>query len=336
MRKSNLIPLFTVLILASCKTETPQNNTQTPPPSTSPVAAWEKVSTPEFNADSAYSFIEKQVSFGPRVPNTKEHVACAKYLSNKLRSYGLEVYEQKGMVKAFNDKNLNIINIIGQINPKATNRVMLFAHWDSRPYADRDTKNQSKAILGANDGASGVGVIMEIARQIALAEQKPNIGVDVIFFDAEDYGQPRGTMVQEKEDTWCLGAQYWVANKFPENYAPKYGILLDMVGAENATFPREGWSTKYASSVVSNIWNVAKNMGYGDKFVNLQMMGGITDDHLYINESGIPAVDIVHYDPYKNDFGSFHHTHADDMTVINKNTLSAVGNTLMQVLYREP
>lgn len=297
------------------------------------------VLTPVFNMDSAFLYVQKQVDFGPRVPNTKEHVACAEWLASELNRHGFDTLVQRGKVLAFNGNVLNIQNIIGQFNPTAKERVMFCAHWDTRPFADRDTINKNKPIDGANDGASGVGVLLEVARQVSL--KNPNIGLDIIFFDAEDYGavQVSETMqdLTSMSHTWCLGSQYWCKNPPILNYNPKYGILLDMVGAEDAIFPKDAVSRHYAGGLVNKVWKTAQNMGYGNYFVN-QLAGAITDDHTYINEmTNIPVIDIIHYVPNGNygDFGKFHHTHADNMDIVNKNTLGAVGQVMLEVIYQE-
>lgn len=330
--------LLIALVLVSCEEEkkTPEDGIMPPKEiSQSPEEVFVPLA-PMFNPDSAYSFIKKQVDFGPRVPNTAPHKKCAAYLSRKLQSYGMEVLVQEGEVTAFNKKKLQIKNIIGQYNTDATNRILLFAHWDTRPFADRDTEKRNKPIDGANDGASGVGVLLEIARQLQTAANKPKIGIDIIFFDAEDYGQPHETMLPQQGATWCLGSQYWAKNPPIENYHPKYGILLDMVGAKNAIFPKETYSIYYASETVHYVWSIAQKLGYGAYFSNVATNGGITDDHLYVNEiARIPSINIIHYHPQLNDFGSFHHTHRDNMEIIDRKTLKAVGQTVLEVIYRE-
>ena len=294
------------------------------------------VSVPDFNADSAFLYIKKQVDFGPRVPNTHQHVACANYLKQKLTDFGAQLTVQEADLKAFDGTILKASNIIGSYNPEAATRILLFAHWDTRPWSDHDpdSKNHSTPVSGANDGASGVGVLLEMARH--FGKEKPDVGVDIIFFDAEDYGAPADKMSPENENSWCLGSQYWASNKHIPGYRAKYGILLDMVGAPQARFYREQISEYYASYVVDLVWKKAASLGYAHYFIN-QPGGSITDDHLYINQkAGIPSIDIIHYDPNTaTGFGHYWHTVNDTMENIDKNTLSAVGKTLMQVVYNE-
>jgi Zn-dependent M28 family amino/carboxypeptidase len=296
----------------------------------------EKIFVPEFNADTAYRFIENQVNFGPRVPNTKGHAKCAEYLINELKSSGWEVQVQNGLVYTFNKVEIDLKNIIASYQPDLENRILLMAHWDTRPFADQDSKDKNKPILGANDGASGVGVLLEIARIIGENPVK-NIGVDIILFDAEDYGKPSSTMSQNDEsDTYCLGSQYWAKNPHKENYNAKYGILLDMVGAKNASFSKEGGSMYYAPNIVEKVWSAAKSLGYDNYFLDIESPP-ITDDHYYVNKIiKIPSIDIIHYETKnKVGFGDFWHTHNDNMEVIDKSTLEAVGQTLLEIIYNE-
>lgn len=297
-----------------------------------------KVPTPDFNADSAYAYVEKQVDFGPRVPNTPEHDSCGVWLASQLRSYGFEVIEQSGIVVSWDQKQLNMTNIIGQWNKDAKERILLAAHWDTRPYADRDSVDQNSPIDGANDGASGVGVLLEIARQISLSD--PGYGVDIIFFDAEDYGTFEGKSyesVNQMLNDWCLGSQYWAKNQPIKGYNAKYGILLDMVAAPNATFPKEGVSMQFAAPKVTAIWAAAEQLGYGSYFVK-KLAGGITDDHTFVNNmAGIPMLDIIdmNTEGMYSSFGSFHHTHGDNMSIIDKNTMKAVGQTVLHAIYQK-
>lgn len=326
--KSAVLLLLTILFLLNACLESPKVEPTKP-------KAQAKNPAPDLLADSAYYFIQKQVDFGPRVPNTKAHKECAQYLEKELQRFGLETTVQEATVKAYTGTSLQIKNIMGRINPSNPNRILLYAHWDSRHIADRDTKDQNKAILGANDGASGVGVLLEVARSIQASNLKPNIGIDIVFFDAEDHGQPSGEGMNQS-NTWCLGSQYWAKNIPWPNYAPKYGILLDMVGARNAQFPKEGNSLRYAPDVVEKVWQAARSLGYDYHFIPTQDPYGITDDHLYINTiAKIPSIDIIQYDVDAHDFGDFHHRHADNMSIIDKNTLKAVGQTVLQVIYNE-
>lgn len=292
-----------------------------------------EVSTPApsanlpFSADSAYHFIEQQVAFGPRVPNTAAHDSCALYLERKLESYGAKVEKQETTVTAYDSTKLHITNIIGSFNPDEKERILLIAHWDTRPVADKDPvpSLQKKPILGADDGGSGVAVLLEIARLMQLKQSTK--GIDILFVDAEDYG------TENVEDSWCLGSTYWSNHPHVANYQAKYGILLDMVGGKNAVFRWEGFSKEHAISVLENVWNTAASLGYGKYFV--QADGAyLTDDHVtIIRKRKIPTIDIVNYDPNRaKGFGDYWHTHNDNMQAIDKNVLQAVGNTVWTVI----
>lgn len=329
-----IIPfLFLIAFLNSCA---PSGEKQEK--STTNYQAAQKPYFPAFNADSAYFFIEKQVSFGPRVPNTEPHKQTAKYLENTLKRLGAEVTVQQGTVTAYNNDQLEIFNIIGRVFPEKEKRIMLFAHWDTRHIADRDAnpENKNTPILGANDGASGVGVILEIIRALKADSVEPKVGIDVIFFDAEDQGQPNDIQVGLKADTWCLGSQYWAQNPPIKDFKPKYGILLDMVGAPDAVFPQEAVSLYYAQGIVNKVWSMAARIGYMSYFTGEIVEGGITDDHLYVNKlANIPSIDIIHYHEPLGDFGHFHHTLEDDMDVISKNTLKVVGEVVLATIHSE-
>jgi Zn-dependent M28 family amino/carboxypeptidase len=292
--------------------------------------------SPQFNEDSAYLFIERQVALGPRVPGTQAHDQCGDYLVAKLKEFGAEVVEQQADVTHYDGQNIRLRNIIGSYNNYAENRLLLFAHWDSRPFADEesDPEKQSQAILGADDGGSGVGVLLEIARQL---QQNPlEIGVDIIFFDLEDWGQPSFSSDWVQGDWWCIGSKYWSEQPHIEDYKANYGILLDMVGSANATFLKEGYSLQYASNVVDKIWSTAVKLGYTSYFLP-QRGGYITDDHLPVNQHHrAPSANIINLkQDTRTGFAPHWHTHRDDMRNIDKNTLKAVGQTVMEVIYTE-
>ena len=329
MKKALFSCLILVLFVIGCSKSTVNNTTN------KPVQEYQKVS-PDFDGDSAYHYVNKQVSFGPRVPNTKEHIACGDYLVNQLKHFGADVLEQKMTLTAFDGTKLNARNIIGTYGVDKKKRVLLFAHWDSRPFAEYDANKsrQNEPILGANDGASGVGVLLEIARQINI--KAPEIGVDIIFFDAEDYGAPYFAKDVPNGEWYCLGSQYWAENPHIKGYKANFGILLDMVGAKNATFYREGHSVYYAENVLEKVWATARQLGYNKFFIGKDGSTSI-DDHLYVNRGlNIPSIDIIHHD-LNNDhsFGDFWHTHQDDMSIIDKETLKAVGQTILEVVYKE-
>ncbi len=299
------------------------------------------ITVPSFNSDSAYYFIQKQVDFGPRVPNTDAHIVCGEYLVNQLKSYNAIVTVQKFSEQAYNGTMLHFKNIIATYNPKARKRVLLAAHWDTRPYADKDVEGRYEPIDGANDGGSGVGVLLEIAR-ILSKNEKPNAGIDIILFDGEDYGEHEDVENTPLKNNlvkiwWCLGSQYWSKNPHIPKYSAYYGILLDMVGASNARFFKEGGSMQFAPKVAQKVWATARSLGYSNYFINTNSPG-IMDDHIFVNrDAKIPMIDIVEYDPDSPTyyFGDYHHTRKDNMSIIDKQTLQAVGETVLYTIYYE-
>ncbi len=307
-------------------------------PSQREVIALEKsivVEVPDFDSDSAYAYVERQVQFGYRIPNTPEHLATAQYLADELTRHGASVIVQEGEVIAYDGTALSIRNIIGSFSPEKNNRILLFAHWDTRPYADNDPdKSKHRTpIAGADDGASGVGVLLEIARQIGA--RQPQAGVDIVFFDAEDYGEPYWSHTIGRDESWALGSQYWASRPHKQGYQARYGILLDMVGGKGAQFHRELFSMHYASGLVDRVWETAKRLGYGNYFVESDG-GYINDDHLYVNQYGIPSIDIIPcYPSTQTGFPPYWHTLDDTMKNIDRATLKAVGQTVLTVIYEE-
>lgn len=292
---------------------------------------------PTFCADSAYAFCAKQCSFGPRLMNTDAHDKCGEWIMKQFASYGMKVEAQDAELKAWDGTMLRSRNIWARFRPELTTRVLLCAHWDCRPWADNDpdSTNWRKPVMGANDGASGVAVMMELARIISN-DSTLNIGVDFVCFDAEDWGTPQWADVADNGDTWALGAQYFAEN-LPKNYDVRYGILLDMVGGQGARFYQEGVSKQYAPEIVKKVWRAARQAGYESMFPKSEG-GMITDDHVPLNQkANIPTIDIIPYYPdcQQSSFGPTWHTVVDDMQHIDRNTLMGVGQVMVQVIFSE-
>lgn len=290
------------------------------------------VQVADFSPDSAFAFVKAQCGFGARVPNTAAHRKAARYLAAKLTQFHANVIVQEAQLKAFDGTSLNAKNIIAEYNPQCDRRILLMAHWDCRPWADNDADKSkvSQPVMGANDAASGVAVLLEIARQLAI--HKPAVGVDILLVDAEDWGNSASSA--DADDTWALGTQYWVKNPHHPGYKPMYGILLDMVGAKGARFSREYFSKQYASAVLDEVWRVAALSGYSDYFVNSDG-GAITDDHVFVNKAGIPTIDIIHMDTSSSTgfFPEWHTTH-DTLDTIDPASLKAVGQTLLNLIFQ--
>lgn len=285
---------------------------------------------PAFNADTAFAFTERQVAFGPRIPGSEAQLQCAAWMQAQLQQYCDTVYSQQTTVTAGDHSTqLRCMNLIGVIRPEATNRILLLAHWDSRPWADRDRKGRQKPIDGADDGASGIAVLLELARVLKNNPLHKDVGIDLLFADVEDYGKE-----EWEDDSYALGTQYWCRNPHVPGYTAKAGILLDMVGAKNARFPKEGYSRKYAANLVEAVWSAAAKAGYASYFV-AEDEGYITDDHVPVNEiRNIPVIDIIHLPRNSaTGFPEHWHTHRDNISVIDRNTLRAVGQSLLRYLY---
>ncbi len=290
------------------------------------------IKPPAFSADSAYFFIQKQLHYGPRVPNSKGHKQCGDYLIAQFKDYNAQVTIQSFQATTFTNETLHLRNIIASYNTSKKKRIILAAHWDTRPFADKDEKDKNKPIDGANDGGSGVAVLLEIARILSTQADRFPTGIDIILFDGEDYGPLHDQSIDSEAMYWCLGSQYWAKNKHQTNYGAYYGILLDMVGAREATFLQESYSLHYAGEIVKKVWNTAEQLGYGAYFSSQNSGGGIQDDHVAVNEiAAIPMIDII------DDFSSkaYHHTHLDQLDIIDHRTLQAVGETILYVIINE-
>jgi glutaminyl-peptide cyclotransferase len=298
------------------------------------------VDVPASSADSAYFFVKKQVDFGPRVPNSGAHQKAADYFVATLKKYGAQVSVQEFQAKSFDGQKLNLKNIIASYYPDKQKRILLAAHWDTRPFADKDKERPNAPLDGANDGASGVGVLLEVAR-VLNSGKAPDVGIDIILFDGEDWGEPEGAESADQlpsgyKEWWCLGSQYWSTHKHKPNYAAYYGILLDMVGAHDAKFYREGTSLQFAPTVVERVWQRAAKLGYSNVFVP-QNAAPITDDHYFVSTMGkIPMIDIIHHEPSSPEFfGDFHHTTKDNMQLISAQKLKIVTDVVLNVVYHE-
>ncbi len=294
-----------------------------------------------FSGDSAYAYVAGQVACGPRVPGTDAHHDCVQYIGGTLQRLGAMVEIQTGEMQRFDGQLQRVANICARLEADSgyTERpaILLCAHYDSRPWADQeeDYDQRMNPIPGANDGASGVGVLIEVARQWPLLKLRKQ-PVEIVLFDCEDMGTPTFYTGHERTHTWCLGAQLWArltakSQQPTAKYA--YGILLDMVGDPNASFPREYYSEQYAGKYVERIWRAAEQLGYSHRFVSSKAYP-ITDDHYYVNTiANIPCVDIIHYQPNsETGFAWWWHTRNDDMSNISPNTLQEVGRVIMQVI----
>ena len=321
--------MIIALGIASCGARSASNSE-----ASSSTEAAPQLAVADFNADSAFAFVKRQCDFGARVPLTPAHAQCGDWIEAQLQRFCDKVVAQKAPVTTFDGKQLDATNYIGSISPDAKKRILLVAHWDCRPWADADPdeNKRQQAVMGANDGASGVGVLLEVARQAGLSN--PKMGIDIFLTDAEDYGAPDDFKGTHKESWWALGTQAWCRKPHVDGYRANYGILLDMVGAKGATFYREYYSDMYARDIVNRVWGVASNIGLGRFFIN-QAGAGVTDDHVFINKmTGIPTIDII--DTRQDSDNTFYphwHTSGDTIDKIDRETLKAVGTLLLNLIY---
>ncbi len=325
MNIPNVICLLSLLVFVACGTNS-QNTSTHKKDDKQKVSLVDSI--PEFNSDSAFSFVKKQVDFGPREPNSVAHDQCATWLTQKLKEYGSTVQLQEGTYTAHDKKQLDFTNIFASLNPNHPKRILITAHWDTRPWADNDADSQfhNKPIDGANDGASGVAVILELAR--IITKENWNIGVDFLLFDIEDYG------VSSETNSFCYGSQYWKNHITYTDTRPLYGINLDMVGDKNASFSYEGFSNQYARHVLDKVWSSAHELGH-KKIFTRKITYPVTDDHLYVNQAGIPCIDIIHRDHFSGRFPDTWHTHEDQIENISPKMLQNVGQTLLLTILKE-
>lgn len=277
------------------------------------------IQTPTFDSQKAFAYLTAQTDFGPRVTGTPAHQRCLQYLQNELQKTADAVTLQPFTHIGYNGETLNMTNIFASFNAQAKQRILLIAHWDSRPQADQDPdpKKRDLPILGANDGASGVAILLEIARH--LKEIPPSVGVDMLFVDGEDYGKEGDT------ENYLLGARYFTQN-LPPGFNPMFGILLDMVGDKDLEIPKEPNSIQYAPDIVNLVWETAKDLGVFQFTDRTQRP--VIDDHLPFNEAGIKTIDLIDFDypPW--------HTTEDTPDKCSPESLQAVGKVLLHVIFQ--
>ncbi|MDQ0641408.1 hypothetical protein QF042_004973 [Pedobacter sp. W3I1] len=323
-KKLFILPLFALIAFQACQNKTNQNADET---GEKPLS----LASPDFNADSAYAYTKTQVDFGPRIPGTEAHQKCADYLVAKLKLFGAEVSIQGERTQTYDGKSFQLKNIVAAFHPDKKKRVLITAHWDARPFSDQDTDptNHTKPFDAANDGASGVAVILEMARQIQ--QKQPDVGIDFVLWDLEDYGKANDETPDET--TWCLGSQYWAKKAIATGYKALYGINLDMVGGGSAQFTQDEISRQAAPNVVNLVWDIGNEIGYASYFTKIPS-GKLVDDHFWMNKAGVSSIDIIHYSDNSGFYINWH-TQLDNLANIDKNTLKATGQTVLETIYRE-
>lgn len=283
---------------------------------------------PLFNEDLAYNYIVKQISFGPRNPNSDGHKKAKDFFIEELKKFADTVYAQNFTYPGYDGERLHLSNIIASFNPQSKHRILLCAHWDTRPRSEKDENpnNHNKPILGANDGASGVAILLAIAQM--LKDKKVDYGIDIVLFDGEDYGKEGDLM------NYSLGAKYFVQNK-PSYINPHFAILLDMVGDKEAQFKKEPNSIQFAPDIVDLVWNLANKLNL--KSFSNEISNPIYDDHIPLGEMGIKIINIIDADligaDSPNKRRNYWHTQNDTIENISKETLKEVGQLLIHLIY---
>jgi len=275
----------------------------------------------EFDGKQALQYVVQQVAFGPRVPGTPGHAAMLRWLDSMARTRADTVQIQTWWYHNAAGDSVQMSNVLAQFNPHATQRVLYFAHWDTRPRADRDSVNRNTPIPGADDGGSGVAILLGVADALKAKPPEPDLGVDLLFVDGEDYGEFGPPPVDV-----LVGSTYYAQHPLVSG-KPLFAVLWDMVGHKNLQIPIEQYSQVAAPDVVDKVWNIADAMGYGHIFVR-NSGGAISDDHSPMIDAGIRAIDVIDINfPYW-------HTTQDTPDKESAQSLEAVGNVAVAVIRR--
>jgi hypothetical protein len=272
-----------------------------------------------FDGKRAYGYVRRQLEFGPRVPGTPAHRQAGDWLAATLRGTADTVTEQAWVHVTVRGDSLPMRNIIARFRLEATERVLYVAHWDTRPVAEKDPDPARRAlpIPGANDGGSGVAMLLALAD--ALKAVPPAVGVDIVLVDGEDYGS-----FDRSEDV--LIGSTWFAEHLPEpGYQPMFGVVWDMVGDRDPRFYHEGHSMQAAPEVVARVWGVAEELGYGGVFIQ-QSKWTLDDDHLPLLRKGLRVIDVIDFDfPH-------HHRLSDNLAAVSADALQKVGDVALRLV----
>jgi hypothetical protein len=315
--------LFLAVVFSIASFHCGSESGQQPGASTPMSAPTKQIDVPSFSGTHAFEYLTAQTSFGPRNPNSPGHRNCLTYLQLELSKSTDVVSLQQFTQRGYNEV-LNLTNIFARFNPDSLTRILLIAHWDTRPRAelDPDPKKRLLPIIGANDGASGVAVLLELAA--IMKASPPPIGVDLLLVDGEDYGKEGDTQL------YLLGARYFSTHLSP-GYAPQFGILLDMVGDSELLLKKERYSLQYAPDVVDLVWSTAANIGVAQFSSELQ--NWVTDDHIPLNQAGIKTIDLIDFE-YPDSSNRYWHTTMDTPDKCSPASLEAVGSVLAELIYR--
>jgi glutaminyl-peptide cyclotransferase len=294
-----------------------------PQPASEPAISMQSRQIPSFDMNRAYRDLVRQVTGGPRIPGTTGHRTCLSFLEQQLRANADTFFEQTFYTTHSRLGTIELTNLIAQFRPENAKRILLTAHWDSRPWADSDpvVERRTSPVPGANDGGSGVAVLLEVAR--AMRESSPAVGVDLVFFDGEDLGK-EGNL-----DSWCLGSKYFTKNP-PVKLVYECAVNLDMIGDKNLTIPREQRSDRASHAVVDLVFSCARELGIS-QFVD-HLGEEVYDDHVPLIDAGIRAIDLIDFN-YPDESNSYWHTTADTPEHCSAESLGAVGDVLLRLIY---
>ena len=267
-----------------------------------------------FDGATALTYVRTQLAFGPRTPNSDGARRCGDWIIAQMRAHADTVIVQSWTHTTVDGKQLVLRNILARWRPQATDRVLYVTHWDTRPVADDDPDSTKRTdpMPGANDGASGVALFVELAN--VLKQTPPNVGVDLLFVDGEDYGS-----FEPKQQDVLLGSTYFAAHLPAPGYQPLYGVLFDMIGQRDLQIYEEGNSVQKAPEVVDRVWRAADDMGYGDVFIP-RTKYTISDDHLPLLAAGLRVIDVIDYDY------AVHHTTHDTIDQLSARSFQVVGD----------
>jgi len=271
---------------------------------------------PEFDGHSAFRYLERQCEFGPRPPGSAAHEETLAWLVAELERFADDVAVQR-FTAVVDTRSVELSNVIASFRPLERNRVLLAAHWDTRPIAENDPDPASRAtpILGANDGASGVAVLLELARM--MSERAPGLGVDVVLFDGEDGGDGGGLY------DWCVGSTYYASRM--GSYCPAYAVVVDMIGDRDLSIPKEPNSISAGGDEVERVWAAARRVG-ATAFADRSGVA-VYDDHVPLIRAGIPTVLIIDFN-YR-----YWHTLEDTPDKCSPESLEQVGSVLASLVY---
>lgn len=308
--------MLLLCLVAACKGDAQRGSAAQRAPSTGSTSTG-------FDGNAAYNYAKAQVDFGPRVPGTPAAKQAGDWIIRQMRARADTVIVQSFTYTTADGKKLPLRNILARFRPELPERVLYLTHWDSRPVSESASTDAEKKmpVPGANDGASGVGLFVALGD--VLKKTKPNVGVDLLFTDGEDYGQ-----FGPPEVDVLIGSKYFAAHPPSPDYKPLYGVLFDMIGDKDLRIPYEMNSFQQAPEVVSRVWQTAADLGYGGVFVQ-ESGGEITDDHIPLLKSGMRVIDVIDltYPP--------HHTPHDTMDKISAKSLATVGDVATALVTRK-